>query len=184
MYKPDLIQRIYFEKEKGSDLNFQKVFKDLRSRDFGFTFHFDFAGRTVSWTCFESKKYDEIIKEADEYIYFYLWDAQLEFEIVIPGHTYKDELNKNILERTPFLHSIWVIGAYFPGLEKVEARPIKINLQHIRRRDYVAIQKFSFWLQKMLNQFSMLKKPIFEPVDYPKISKGEKPWKKIVDKKK
>jgi hypothetical protein len=183
MYTPDLIQRIYFEKAKGNDLNFQKVFTDLRAHDFGFTFHFDFEGRKIFWTCFESKKYNDIIQEADEYIYFYLWDTGLEFEIIISGHTYKEELDKNILERTPFFHSIWVIGEYFPGLDKLGDRPVKINLQHIRRLDYGAIQKLSFWLKKMLTQYSNLKKPIFERVDYPKVDNGEKRWKKIADKK-
>ncbi len=184
MHTPDLIQRIYFEKEKGNDLNFQKVFSDLRAHDFSFTFHFDFQDRKIFWTCFESKKYDGIIKESDEYIYFYLWDTELEFEIVIPGHTYKEDLNKNILERTPFFHCIWVIGEYFPGLDKPGDRPIKINLQHIRRLDYVAIQKLNFGFIKMLKQYSTLKKPIFERVDYPKVEKGEKEWKKIVAKRK
>lgn len=184
MYSPDLIQRIYLEKEKGNEINFQKVFSDLRAQDFEFTFHFDFEGREIFWTCFESKIYKNIIDECDGKIYFYLWDAGLEFEIVIPGSTNIDELNKNILERKPYLHSIWVIGEYFPGLDKLGGRPIKINLQHIRRKDYAAIQKLSFWFKKMLTQYSNLKKPIFEPVDYPKVDNGEKSWKKIVDKKK
>jgi hypothetical protein len=184
MHTPDLIQRIYFEKEKGNDLNFQKVFGDLRSHDFDFTFQFDFEDRKIWWTCFESKKYDDIIKEADEYIYFYLWDAELNFEIIIPGHTYKEELNKNMLDRTPFFHSIWIIGEYFPGLDKLGDRPVKINLQHIRKFDYGTIQKLNFWFKKMLTEYSTLKKPIFEQVDYPKVDKGEKGWKKIADKKK
>lgn len=184
MHTPDLIQRIYFEKENGNDSNLKRVFSDFKSKSFDFVLDFDFEDRKVYWTCFESKRYFDIIKEADEYIYFYLWDNIGEFEIVIPAHTYLEDLSKNILKRTPYFHAIWILGKYFPGLEEFGARPVKINMQYIGIRDYREIQTLSYAFRKMLSQFKDRKKPIFERVDYPNSAKGEKRWKKIADKKK
>lgn len=184
MYSPDLIQRIYFEKEKGDDFNFQKVFGYLRAREFGFTFQFQFEGRTIFWSCFETGKYSDIIKEDDSYIYFYMWDTALEFEIIVTGHTGAEESSKDIVDRTAFFHAIWVIGKYFPVMDNVDKRPVKIKLQHIRRMDYGAIKKLNFWFKKMLTQYASMKSPIFESVDYPINEKGEKNWKKIAEKRK
>jgi hypothetical protein len=105
MNSPDLIQRIFFEKEKGNDANLLQVFSYLRAQNFDFILNFDFQDRHISWTCFESKRFYDIIKESDTYIYFYLWDESSDLEIVIPGHTYQDELNKPLLSRTPFFHA-------------------------------------------------------------------------------
>lgn len=96
MHTPDLIQRIYFEKHNGNDLNYEKVFNDLWAHDFDFIMNFDFDNRKISWTCFESKKYEDIIKESDGFLYFYLWDSSSDFEIIIPASSYRDELNKPI----------------------------------------------------------------------------------------
>ncbi len=183
MNSPDLIQRIYFEKEMGNDNNFLTVFNELRSRNFDFVSKFVFENRQISWTCFESNRYYNIIKEGDEYVYFYLWDNNLDFEVVIPGHTCKDELNKPLVDRTPFFHSVWVIGQYFPGLQSISERPVKINLQHIRRMDDRPIYKLNYWFKKMLSQYGSLSKPIFEPIDYQKHDNTDKPWTKLVDKK-
>lgn len=184
MHSPDLIQRIYFEKEKGDESNFFIVQNDLRTHNFDFISEFDFEDRKIYWTCFESKRYCEIIDEREEYIYFYLWEEGVNFEVVIPGHTYKDELNKPLLERTPFFHSIWVLGLYFPGLESVSERPIKIRPQYIRRMDYGPIRKLNYWLKKMLSQYKSLSRPIFKSIDYPRSGNSNKLWVKLVDKRK
>ena len=184
MYSPDLIQRIFHEKSKGDESNFQRVFNDLRSRKFDFIYDFEFQGRKIYWTCFESKNYYDIIKEGDQYIYLYLWDDSQDFEIIIPGYIQFEDLVKPMTDRIPSLSSIWVIGTHFPGLDNFPTRPVKINLQLIRRKDHSPIHKLSFWLKKMLEQYASLKKPIFERIDYPKSQNGEKPWRKVTDKKK
>ena len=185
MYSPDLIQRIFFEKENGNDSNFKRVFTDFNIKSFDFVFDFDFEDRRIYWTCFESKKYSDIIKEADEYLYFYLWDNTGEFEIVIPAHSEIKDLSKSILKRTPSFHgTIWVIGEYFPGLEEFSVRPVKIREQFIGIGDYREIQTLSYAFRKMLSQFKKKKKAIFEWVDYPNSARGEKGWKRIADKKK
>ncbi len=152
MYSPDLIQRIFHQKSKSDDSNFQKVFDDLRSRKFDFIYGFEFEKKKIYWTCFESKNYYDIIKESDGSAYFYLWDETLQFEVIIPGHTQVEESAKPMPDRTPSLHSsIWVIGNFFAGLENVTTRPLKINLQIIRRRDYSPIHKLNFWFKKILD---------------------------------
>jgi len=183
MYSPDLIQRIFNEKSNGDESNFQRVFNDLRARRFDFIYDFEFGERKIYWTCFESKNYNDIIKERDEYVYFYLWDESLEFEVFIPGHTQIEDLGKPMTERTPFFHSLWVIGSLFPALDNYPTRPLKIKLQHIRRQDYSPIHKLSFWLKKMLEQYEALRKPIFESIDYPKTENDEKSWRRIVNRK-
>jgi hypothetical protein len=184
MYSPDLIQRIYFEKETGDDSNLLRVMNDLRNHNFDFIFKFGFQDRHISWTCFESKRFYDIIKERDEYIYFYLWDESSDFEVVIPGHTYEDELNKPLSSRTPFFHAVWVIGHYFPGLQSVSERPVKISLERMIRSGDSPISKLNYSFKKLLSQYESLSKPIFAPINYQQHGSTDKPWTKLVDKKK
>jgi hypothetical protein len=175
---PDIIQRIYSQSQNGDNSKYQEVLTDLRAGKREFQMEFDFKERKVFWTCFEASRYADVIMLDDNYVYFYLADSQRDLEIVIPGHTYADELKKPILERTPFCHCIWVLGQYFPGLQSISGRPIKIHLQPLRM-DWGPIKSLNYWFKKMLLQYDSLNKPIFEAIDYPKEGKS---WKKIVKK--
>jgi hypothetical protein len=164
---PDLIQRIYQQAENGDSSKYQEVLTDLRTGKREFQLEFDLKDRKVRWTCFEAS-----------YVYFYLADPIRELEMVIPGHTWTDDLKRPMLDKTPFFHCIWVLGEYFPGLQNIRERPLKIHLQPMKR-DGVPIKKLNYWLKKMLLQYDARTKPIFEAIDMPKDGKR---WKKIVQK--
>jgi len=177
---PDLIQRIYYQLSKGDDSNYHRVLADLRNGNREFEMEFDFKDRKIHWTCFEAGRYADVIEQDDNYIYFYLADTSRELEFVIPGHTYSDELKKPLLHRTPSMHYVWVIGPYFPGLQSVPDRPIKINLQSLGW-DQSPLYKLNYWFKKMLLQYDARLTPIFEPIDYPNNGKH---WQMIVPREK
>ena len=175
---PDLLQRIHYQLERGDATKYERVMTDLRTGIRGFELQFDFHDRQVSWTCFEAGRFADVILEEDNYLYFYLSDAARELEYVIPGHTLTEDLKKPLLERMPSLHYLWVLSRYFPGLEEVPERPIKIHLQPIRR-DHGPMSKLNYWFQKMLLQYEAGSKPIFEYIPFDEWGKS---WKKIVGK--
>ncbi len=122
---PDLIQRICQQAENGTSSNYQEVLTDLRTGKREFQMEFDLKNRKVGWTCFEASRYADIILQEASYVYFYLADSTRELEMVMPGHTWTEDLKKPLLDRTPFFHYIWVLGEYFPDCKISGSAPSK-----------------------------------------------------------
>lgn len=176
MNSPDLIQRIYYQKDKGDNTHFHQVADYLRNGPFEFDSCFAFGNQSIHWTCFESNRFYDIIKEPDNYVYVYLYTHDRSMETIITAHTEESDRPQPLQDRIPILHYLWVIGDRFPGLPPGTPRPLKINLPTIWGIDYRPMRYLGFWLQKMLLEYAHGKKPIYEVIDYPK---GGQPWRKV-----
>ena len=178
MYSTDLIQRIFHQKEKGDTAPYEKVYGDLLAQRFEDSSCFDLSGRTIYWGLFSDGSYKDIISQHNETFYFYLWNDVRDFEVIIPARIYTNSgVYSNVRDlplserKVMFYSEMWVIGSYFPGLDGITRRPLKLfqAVSWSNREDRMSRLNQLFML---LFQYYFEEEPLlYEKEDYPQSNK-------------
>jgi hypothetical protein len=178
MYSPDLIQRIFYQKEKGNTAPYEKVYNDLLAQHFEHSSSFELSGRVVYWGLFSDGKYKDIISQYEETFYFYLWNDARDFEVIMPARVYTDSgvyTNARDLplseRKVMFYPEMWVIGPYFPGLEGITRRPLKLFRTIGRPNKEDRMSRLNQWFTTLFRHYFEEKPPLYEKEDFPQRNK-------------